>query len=82
MGTIFVDPAALRTAAQRLDAAADILAGTLSTHLRGLHPGDGVGRIITDVAQWSRAARDAADTLRFGADRYSAGESAAAAALR
>lgn len=82
MGTVSVDPAALRTAAQRLEAAADLLAGTLGTHLRGLQSGDGVSLLVDDVGQWTRAARDVADTLRSGADRYCGGEAAAAAALR
>lgn len=83
MDTISVDPTALRMAAQRLDTAADILAGTLGTHLRDLQSGGhAVGRLIADVGQWTRAARDMACALRLGADRYCDGESAAVAALR
>ena len=83
MGTISVDPAVLRIAAQRLDTAADILAGTLGTHLREVQSGGAaVGQLIADVGQWTHAAREAAGALRLGADRFCAGESAAVTALR
>lgn len=82
MGTVSVDPAALRMAAQRLEAAAEVLAGTLATHLRGLHTGDAVGLLVADVGQWVLAARETADALHNGADRYCAGEAAAVSALR
>ena len=82
MGTISVDPAALRMAAQRMDAAAEILAGALGTHLRGLQSGDAVCQLVADVGHWTRAAREVAGVLRLGADRYCDGESAAVAALR
>lgn len=83
MDTISVDPTAMRTAAKRLDAAADILAGALGTHLRDVRSGGhAVGRLIDDVGQWTRAAGEFATLLRHGADRYRDGESAAAAALR
>ena len=83
MGTISVDPAALRIAAQRLDTAADILAGALGTHLREIQSGGAaVGQLIAEVGQWTAAARETAGALRLGADRFCAGESAAVAALR
>jgi hypothetical protein len=83
MGTISVDLAALRTASQRLDTTADILAGTLGTHLRDVRSGSPViGQLIADVGQWTNAARETAAALRHGADRYCDGETAAVAALR
>lgn len=83
MGTISVDLAALRMAAQRLDAAADILAGTLGTHLRDVRSGGvTVGQLIAGVGQWTHAARETATALRHGADRYCDGEAAAVTALR
>ena len=83
MGTISVDPAALRIAAQRLDTASDILTGTLGTHLRDVQSGSSaVGQLIADIGQWTRAAREASAALRLGADRFGDGESAAVAALR
>lgn len=83
MGTVSVDVDALRMAAQRLDIAADILAGALGTHLREVrHGGASVGRLISDLGQWSSAAREVALALRHGADRYCDGEAAAVAALR
>ncbi|HPX38367.1 MAG TPA: ESX-1 secretion-associated protein [Mycobacterium sp.] len=82
MGTVSVDPASLRMAAQRLEAAAEILAGAVGTHLRGLQYGAAAGPIVADVGQWSRAAREVAAALRCGADRYCEGETAAVAALR
>ncbi len=83
MTTISVDPVALRLAAQRLETAAEILAGALRTHLREVQSGDtGVSQLITDVGQWTRAARETARVLRLGLQRYCDGESAAASALR
>ncbi|WP_293308012.1 hypothetical protein [Mycolicibacterium sp.] len=82
MGTVSVDPAALRMAAQRLDDAAEILACAVGAHLRGLQSGAAAGLLVAEVGQWTRAAREVAEGLRCGADRYCEGEAAAVAALR
>ena len=83
MGTLSVDLVALRMAAQRLDLAADILAGALGTHLQDVRSGGAsMGRLISDIGQWSRAAREGAAVLRRGADGLGDAESAAVAALR
>lgn len=83
MGTISVDLAALRTAAQRVDSAADILAGTLGTHLRDLQSGGtAVGDLVAEIGQWTRAAREVAAALRHSVDRYCDQDSAGATALR
>lgn len=82
MGTVSVDPAALRMAAQRLDAAADILAGAVGAHLRGLRSGEAVALLVADVGQWTHAAREVAAVLRSGAERYLDGEADAVAALQ
>ena len=82
MGTVSVDPGALRMAAQRLDAAADILAGAVGAHLCGLQSGAAVDVLAEDVGRWTHAAREVAAVLRSGADRYLDGEADAVAALR
>ena len=98
MGTASVDPAALLVAAQRMDAAADIVLATLRTRLAGLQfdgsvagrahapAGDAVrtavDRLVADVARWASAARETSEALRTGAQAYANVESRAAAALR
>ncbi len=83
MGTTSIDPGALYAAAQRLDAAADILAAALDVHLGALRSGGaGVERLKSDMRQWTRSASEVADALRIGAQRYVDGEAAAAAALQ
>ena len=92
MGHTRVDTAAVRAAAQRFDAAADVLAGA---SLNRLHFGGSMaGRVHTahgdalhsalellaaGVTQWSRAAAEVAGALRVTADRYSDAELRAAA---
>lgn len=83
MGTICVDPVALRMAAQRFDTAADLLGGILATHLRDLGTGDAVvSELVAGFGRWAGAVREMAAALRLGADRYVEGESAAVAALQ
>lgn len=83
MGTISVDPVALRMAAQRLDTATDLLGGRLAAELRHLQTGDaGVSDLVTGVRRWAGAAGEVAAALRAGADHYIEGESAAVTALR
>jgi hypothetical protein len=98
MGTTSVDPAALRAAAQRMDAAADIVNGALRARLGGLqfdasvagraHAEAGgsvrtaVDRLAAGMAQWAMVARETAAALSAGADRYADAESHAVAALR
>ena len=83
-----VDPAALQAAAQRLDAAADLLHGVLTTHLGGLCSDGDTGirsaldRLTADVALWHRAATGTATALRAAAQRYTATEAEAAQVLR
>ena len=83
MGTVSVDPAALRMAARRLETAADLLGGILTTHLRDLQTGEaGVGDLLTGVGRWAGDAAEVAATLRAAADGYVEGASAAVTALR
>ena len=83
MGTISVDPAALLAAARRMDAAADILASALGTHLGGLQSGTAaVDQLAADMGRWAGAAREVAASLRLGADCYLDSEADAVAALR
>lgn len=70
-------------AAQRLDNAADLLGGVLTTHLRDLRTGSaGVSELAVGVSRWADAVGEAAAALRLGADRYLEGEAAAVTALR
>lgn len=69
-------------AAQRLDNAADLLGGVLTTHLRDLRTGAGVSELAVGVGRWADAVGEAAAALRLGADRYLEGEAAAVMALR
>jgi len=98
MGTTSVEPAALQAAAQRLDATADIVLGTLRTRLVGLQFGGpvagrahgragdavrmGVDTVVADLARWAAAARETSAALRAGAQCYSDAESGAQGALR
>ena len=83
-----VDPAALQSAAQRLDAAAELLHGVLTTHLGGLCSDDDTGiraaldQLTADVALWRRAATETATALRTAAQRYTETETEAAQVLR
>ena len=97
MGKTRVDTAAVRAAAQRFDAAAEILDNALRTHLTGLSfggstagrahtaRGEAVGtalrRLCGELVQWSRAAEEIGAALRAGADRYADAETRAAAVL-
>ena len=98
MGTTSVQPAVLQAAAQRLDAAADLVLGTLRTRLSGLQfdgavagrahgrAGDavriGVDTVVAGLAQWAAATRETSASLRAGAQVYSDAESCAQGALR
>lgn len=98
MGTTSVDPAALRAAAQRMDAAADIVESILAANLSGLRFDSAVAgrdhaavggavrgvldRLIADMTRWAVAARETGAALRTGADRFSDAESRAVANLR
>lgn len=83
-----VDPQALGTAAQRLDAVADLLHGTLITHLSGLQFDADAGvrgaveQLVADVARWQQAARDTAAALRACAERFLDLDARATEALR
>lgn len=92
-----VDPQALKTAAERLDNAADLLQGALSGPLFGLQFGPecagqrhgaagavvraAVDRLTTDARQWQWSARQFAITLRACADEYLQSEAHSAKAL-
>jgi len=92
MGNTRVDTAALRTAAQRFDFAADLLAGAslrrlqfdggVAGRVHAVH-GDvlrsALDRLAAEVAQWSRAAEEVACALRTTTDRYGDAELRAAA---
>ncbi|WP_313674758.1 hypothetical protein [Mycolicibacterium sp.] len=87
METTSVDLHALRSAARQLDIAADLLDSTLAGHLGALRCGggrlrDGLDQLSADIAAWRRAARETAQALRVGADRYAEHEADAVAALR
>ena len=97
MGTTRVDTAAVYAAAQRFDAAAELLDSAVRTHLAGLSFGASTaGRAHTargeafatalrrlggELGQWSRAAEEIGAALRAGADRYADAETRAAAVL-
>lgn len=82
MGTISVDPLALRIAAARFDHSADILNAALSSHLGALRSGVGIDQLVTGVTRWQQSARDLATALRVAADRYADSEAHAAVRLR
>ncbi len=83
-----VDPQALHAAAQRLDAAADLLHGAITAHLRTLRFDadsglrSAVDQLVADVAQWQRATAETAAALRISAERYTDAEARASQALR
>ena len=91
-----MNPSALRAAAQRLDAAADLLQGALGSYLRALHfdylralhadadagVRSALDHLVADVAHWQQTARETAAVLRIGAERYADAEARAAQALR
>ena len=97
MGNTRVDTAAVCAAAQRFEAAADLLDSALRTHLAGLSfggstagrahtaRGEAVGTALRslsgELVQWSRAAQEIGAALRAGADRYADAEARAAAVL-
>jgi len=97
MGNTRVDAAAVCAAAQRFEAAADLLDSALRAHLAGLSfggstagrahtaRGEAVGTALRslggELVQWSRAAQEIGAALRAGADRYADAEARAAAVL-
>lgn len=83
MGTTFVDPQALRLAAQRLDTAADLLDAAMDRLGSGGGPLRGrLDEIVADMAHWQRGARDGAVGLRTVAERHIEQDSAGAEVLR
>lgn len=88
MDSTRVDPSALRAAAQRLDASADLLQGALGSYLRALHFDADAGvrsaldHLVADIAHWQQTARETAAVLRIGAERYTDADARAARALR
>lgn len=98
MGTTSVDPTALRAAAQRMNAAADVVDAVIGTRLGDLQfdgsvagrthtaAGDavrgGMDRVVAAMTQWAAVARETAAALRAGAEMYADAESRAAATLR
>ena len=97
MGNTRVDTAAVCAAAQRFEAAADLLDSALRTHLAGLSFGGSTAgrahtargealatalrRLSGEVGQWSRAAEEIGAALRAGADRYADADTRAVAVL-
>ena len=82
-----VDPQAVRIAAQRLDAVADLLTGVVSGRLGALHVADAgvraaVDELVADVGRWQDAVRETAAALRSTADRFIDAEARAVQALR
>ena len=83
-----VDPQAVRLAAHRMDAAADLLQGAVSGYLRVLHfdadPGvrAAMDQLAADVGHWQQAARETAAALRSSAEQFIDTEARAAQALR
>jgi hypothetical protein len=81
-----VDVPALHAVARQYEAAADIVEGSVRTHLTGLafdgalagrmHAARGdalrtaVDHVVDQLRQWSRAATEIAAALRASADRY------------
>ena len=81
-----VDVAALLDVARQYEAAAELVDAAVRTHLTALEfdgavagraytaRGDavrlGVGEVVEQLRQWSRAATEIAATLRTSADRY------------
>jgi hypothetical protein len=89
-----VDVAALHAVARQYEAAADIVDGTVRTHLTGLafdgaaagrvHTARGdalrtsVDHVVDQLRQWSRAAAEIAAVLHVSADRYAEADARAA----
>lgn len=89
-----IDIAAVHAVADRISAAAELVEAAISQHLAGLAFGGagagrahtargdavraGLGRLVAELAQWSRAADEIAVALRAGGDRYSDAELRAA----
>lgn len=98
METTWVDPVALRAAAQRMDAAADIAIAILASQLDDLQfdgatagrahiaaggsVRTGVDLVVADMVRWAGVARETSAALRAGADLYADVESRAVADLR
>jgi hypothetical protein len=94
----FIDPAGIRSAADRIDAAADTVLGAVRSGLGGLQFGAAnAGRahvaagaalraeldgLTADLIRWGFAAAELAAALRAGADGHEAAEQVAAAVLR
>lgn len=91
--TASVDVAALRSVADEYQTVAELLDGTLRTHLSGLTfdgasagrayvargdaVRDGVEHVVHQVRQWSRACREIAAVLRVSANQYAAADARA-----
>ncbi len=91
----FVDAAAVRTVANRLDDAAQLVDGALRTHFARLafdgatagrgYIGHGdalrvtLNRLAGQLSQWARATVEIANALRASADRYAEADLSAAA---
>lgn len=88
----------MRAAAQRMDAAADVVDTVIGIRLGDLQfdgsaagrahtaAGDavraGTDRVVTAMTQWAAVARETAAALRAGAEMYADAESRATATLR
>jgi len=97
-GTSFVDPAAVRAAAQRIDTAAETVLGAVRSRLGRLEFGAAnAGRghsaagaalraeldgLTADLIRWGRAAAELAAAIRAGVDGHEATERTATAVLR
>ncbi|BBZ10345.1 type VII secretion target [Mycobacterium branderi] len=97
MGQAFIDVAALRAVANRMDDSAELVAGAARSQLAGLgfggtvagraHVASGdalhtaVSRITDELSQWTRASFEIAAALRAGADRYAEADRRGAARI-
>ncbi|GBE66921.1 hypothetical protein MFM001_33830 [Mycobacterium sp. MFM001] len=86
MGQAFIDVAAVRAVANRIDDSAELIAGAARSQLAGLAFGGAVAgrahiargdtlhtavnRLADELSQWARASFEIAAALRGGADRY------------
>ena len=95
MGTTSVDPSVLYAAAQRIEAAAEIVQNAVNVRLTfdgsvagRSHSSSGtavraaVEQVVSELQQWASTAREAAGALRAGADCHVMADADAAAALR
>jgi hypothetical protein len=98
MGTTSLDLAAVRAAAQRIDAAAETVRGVVESRLGTVHLDAAtagrahaaagatlrteIHRLAEDLAAWAYAAGELAAALRSRADGHAATENDAVAALR